>query len=102
MGSDDEVAGAGWQSWIFVVEPGQAPRKLTDDSISVAGGYAPLVPAPDMRWTDNGRISFIADARGESAIYQIDAGTGDLHRVSGGGLMSQVTFDATMQERRSC
>ena len=93
VGSDDEVAGAGWQSWIFVVEPGQAPRKLTDDSISVAGGYAPLVPAPDMRWTDDGRISFIADARGESSIYQVDASTGSLRRVAGGGLTSQVTFD---------
>ena len=94
VGSDDDLAGAGWQSWIFVIEPGRAPRKLTDDSISPAGGYAPLVPAPEMLWTDDGRISFIADARGESAIYQIDAGTGDLREVTGGGLMSQISFDA--------
>ena len=94
VGSDDDIVGAGWQSWLFVIEPGFAPRKLTDDSISPAGGYAPLVPAPEMRWTDDGLISFIADARGESAIYQADAGTGDLRRVTGGGLMSQVSFDA--------
>ena len=94
VGSDDDMATAGWQSWIFVIEPGRAPRKLTDDSISPAGGYAPLVPAPEMRWTDDGRISFIADARGESAIYQADAVTGDLRKVTGGGLMSQVSFDA--------
>ena len=93
-GSDDDIVGAGWQSWLFVIEPGQAPRKLTDDSISPAGGYAPLVPAPEMRWTDDGCISFIADARGESAIYQADAGTGDLRKITGGGLMSQVSFDA--------
>ena len=93
VGSDDDMVGAGWQSWIFVIEPGCAPRKLTDDSISPAGGYAPLVPAPEMRWTDDGRISFIADARGESAIYEVDAGTGDLSKIAGGGLMSQVTFD---------
>ncbi len=94
VGSDDDIVGAGWQSWLFVIEPGRAPRKLTDDSISVAGGYAPLVPAPEMRWTEDGRISFIADARGESAIYQADAGTGDLRKVAGGGLMSQVSFSA--------
>ena len=94
VGSDDDLAGAGWQSWLFVIEPGRNPRKLTDDSISPAGGYAPLVPAPEMRWTDDGCISFIADARGESAIYQADAGTGDLRKVTGGGLMSQVSFDA--------
>ncbi|MXX53391.1 MAG: S9 family peptidase [Dehalococcoidia bacterium] len=94
VGSDDDIVGAGWQSWLFVIEPGRSPRKLTDDSISPAGGYAPLVPAPEMRWTDDGCISFIADARGESAIYQADAGTGDLRKVAGGGLMSQVSFDA--------
>ena len=94
VGSDDDIVGAGWQSWLFVIEPGRAPRKLTDDSISVAGGYAPLVPAPEMRWTDDGCMSFIADARGESAIYQAAAGTGDLRKVTGGGLMSQVSFDA--------
>ncbi len=94
VGSDNDVVGAGWQSWIFVIEPGCAPCKVTDDSMSPAGGYAPLVPAPEMRWTDDGRISFIADARGESAIYQVDAGTGDLRKIIGGGLMSQISFDA--------
>ncbi len=94
VGSDDDVVGAGWQSWIFVIEPGHEPRKLTEDSISPAGGYAPLVPAPDMRWTDDGRISFIADARGESGIYQADADSGSVSKITGGGLMSLVSFDA--------
>ena len=94
VGSDDDIVGAGWQSWLFVIEPGFPPRKLTDDSISPAGGYAPLVPAPEMRWMDDGCISFIADAGGESAIYQADAGTGDLRKIAGGGLMSQISFDS--------
>ena len=94
VGSDDEVVGAGWQSWIFVIEPGSGPRKLTGDSISPAGGYAPLVPAPEMKWTDDGRISFIADARGESGIYQADVSSGDLRKIAGGGLMSLISFDA--------
>ena len=38
-GSDDDTAGAGWQSWLFVIGRERAPRKLTDDSITVAGGY---------------------------------------------------------------
>ena len=100
VGSDDDEAGAGWQSWLFALEQGRAPRKLTDDSISPAGGYAPLVPAPEMRWTpsdgQNGEIiSFAADARGESAVYRLDATTGgDLRRLGAGGLISQVSFDA--------
>ena len=97
VGSDDDLVGAGWQSWLFVIELGRAPRKLTDDSITLAGGYAPLVPAPEMRWTGDDCISFIADARGESAIYQANAGTGDLRKVTGGGLMSQVSFDADVK-----
>ena len=100
VGSDDDEAGAGWQSWLFALEQGRAPRKLTNDSISPAGGYAPLVPAPEMRWTpsdgqNGGIISFAADARGESAVYRLDATTGgDLRRLGAGGLISQVSFDA--------
>ena len=94
VGSDDDVVGAGWQSWVFIIEPGSAPRKLTDDSISPAGGYAPLVPAPEMRWSDDGRISFIADSRGESSVFQIDVDGGQLRKVCGGGLMSQISFNA--------
>ena len=73
VASDDDVCGAGWQSWIFVLETGKPPRRLTDDSINPAGGYAPLVPAPEMRWAPDGVISFLADARGQSAIYQVPA-----------------------------
>ena len=99
VGSDDDEAGAGWQSWLFALEQGRAPRKLTDDSISPAGGYAPLVPAPEMRWTpsdgqNGGIISFVADARGESAVYQVNAAGGDLRQLGAGGQISQVSFDA--------
>ncbi len=95
VASDDDLASAGWQSWIFILRKGSAPRRLTDDSISPAGGYAPLVPAPEMRWGDDGRITFVADARGESAIYQLDAADATLRKAAGGGcLISAVTFDA--------
>ena len=80
-GSDDDTVGAGWQSWLFVIGRERTPRKLTDDSITLAGGYTPLVPAPEMRWGDDGQISFIADAKGESGIYQADANTGDVRKV---------------------
>ena len=94
VGSDDDEAGAGWQSWLFALEQERAPRKLTDDSISPAGGYAPLVPAPEMRWTNDRTISFVADARGESAVYQVNAAAGDLRQLGAGGQISQVSFDA--------
>ena len=95
VGSDDDLANAGWQSWVYVLELGASPRRITDDSISPAGGYAPLVPAPEMRWSDDARIWFIADARGESAVYAASVEDGELVRMSGGGgLMSSVSFDS--------
>ena len=93
VGSDDDEANAGSQSWIFTLEPNSPPRRLTDDSISPAGGYAPLVPAPEVRWADSG-ISFIADARGVSGIYTVSPDTGDLRTAVAGGSISAVSFDA--------
>ncbi len=95
VGSDDDEAGAGWQSWIFVIRQGRAPLRLTDDSISPAGGYAPLVPAPEMRWTADGRILFIADARGKSAIYSVSAAGGKARAIlAGEESISAISFDS--------
>ena len=93
VGSDDDEANAGSQSWIFTLEPNSPPRRLTDDSISPAGGYAPLVPAPEVRWADSG-ISFIADARGVSGIYTVSPDTRELRTAAAGGSISAVSFDA--------
>ena len=95
VGSDDDEAGAGWQSWIFVIRQGRAPLRLTDDSISPAGGYAPLVPAPEMRWTADGRILFIADARGKSAIHSVSAAGGKARAIlAGEESISAISFDS--------
>ena len=95
VGSDDYFAAAGLQSWIFVLRDGHPPKLLTGDSISVAGGSAPLVAAPELRWADDGRILFIADARGRSAIYAVDADNAGAGAVwQSGGLASALTFDA--------
>ena len=98
IGSDDPEVGAGWQGWVFVLEPGQAPRRLTDDSISPNGGYAPIVPPPEMRWTADGRILFLANARGQSYLCELSASNGGLRRVTGGAVqLGDVTFDAAAQ-----
>ena len=102
VASDDDVCGAGWQSWIFVLEEGKSPRRITDDSINPAGGYAPLVPAPEMRWAPEGVISFLADARGQSAIYQVSVEQPEDGQptpaarkvVALGSLMPSVSFTA--------
>ena len=95
IGSDDHQIGAGWQGWVFILESGQPPRRLTDDSIKPTAGYPPIVPAPEMRWTADGRILFLAEVRGESHLYDLSATDGSLRRVAGGGAQfGTVTFDA--------
>ena len=85
IGSDDDEIGTGWQGWVFILEPGKDPQRLTDDSIKPAAGFAPTVPAPQMRWTEDGRILFLADTRGESYLCEVLAAGGELRRIAGGG-----------------
>ncbi len=92
IGSDDPDAGSGWQGWLFILEPGKAPVRLTDDSIKPEAGFFPVTPPPELRWTDDGRIIFLADARGESHLHDIPAAGGELLRVAGGG--GQITSPA--------
>ena len=95
VGSDDAEVDAGSQGTVFVLEKGRPPRGLTDDSISPAGGYAPMTPAPEMRWTSDGHILFLGDARGQSALYRLSAANGELRAVAGGDSMfNAVTYDA--------
>ncbi|MCH8310733.1 MAG: S9 family peptidase, partial [Chloroflexi bacterium] len=94
-GSDVEGAGAGSQSWLFTLAKGRKPRKLTDDSISPAGGYAPLVPAPEIRWTSDGRILFLAGHQGQMTLYALSVDDKELRQITGGGAgVGQVTFSA--------
>ena len=94
IGSNDSRIGAMWQGWVFALEPSVEPRRLTDDSVKPAGGYPPISPPPEMRWTDDGRIVFLADARGESYLCEVPALEAALRRVAGGGAQfGAVTFD---------
>ena len=69
IGSDDDEIGAAWQGSIFILELTSPPRRLTDDSIKPVAGFAPVTPAPELRWTEDGRIIFLADSRGESYLF---------------------------------
>lgn len=94
-GSDVEGAGAGSQAWLFTLAKGRKPHKLTDDSISPAGGYAPLIPAPEMRWTSDGRVLFLAGHQGQTSLYAASVDGGELRQITDGGAgIGQVTFSA--------
>ena len=85
IGSDDEQVGAGWQGRLFVLKEGMAPEAITDDSVRPAAGYAPIIPPPDLRWTIDDNILFLADSKGESYLCSVSASGGEISRIAGGG-----------------
>ena len=99
IGSDDEEIGAAWQGWLFILEPGQPARRLTDDSVKPVASFTPVVPSPELRWTEDGRIIALADSRGESYLIEVPADGGELRKVAGGGAQfSAATMDARTEK----
>ena len=71
VGSDVENGSASYQGWLYVIQPGQEPRRLTDDSIKPVAGFPPQGPFTKMLWTDDGVLYFLADARGVSFLCSV-------------------------------
>ncbi len=91
---DDDIAPI-WQGRIYILEPGKAPSPLTSDSISPVGGFPPLSPPPDIRWTPQDRIVLLADRRGESFLYGVTVPAGEMQAVAGGGTQfGALTLDS--------
>jgi len=88
VASDDPKGSAAYQGWPFVLEAAQAPRRLTDDSFRPATGFYPIMSAPELRWTTDGRIFLIGDAQGESAVYELPAPGGSPRLLAGGGFQA--------------
>jgi dipeptidyl aminopeptidase/acylaminoacyl peptidase len=94
VGSDDPNGSAGYQGWLFVLEPEKAPRRITDDALRPVTGFFPIMPAPELRWTEDGRVLFVGDARGQSFLYEIAAAGGEARPIAGGGLQATaLTLD---------
>jgi dipeptidyl aminopeptidase/acylaminoacyl peptidase len=94
VGSDDPIGSASYQGWLFVLEAGQRPRRISDDAFRPATGFYPVISAPELRWTADGRILLLADVRGESFVYEMPAGGGRARSIAGGGLqMTALSFD---------
>ena len=84
-----------WQSWLYILEPGKPPKQLTDDSVKPNVGFPPINPAPELRWTNDGRILFLGERRGETFLYQVpDIGGEASPLTDGGGQISALALDA--------
>jgi len=98
IASDDDEANAIWQGFLFVLQPDREPLKLTDDSLRPVAGFPPVMPPPELRWTRDGRILFLADRRGESFLFELREDGSELKTLTGGGcLMTALTLDRDAQ-----
>ena len=88
VGSDMPQGMAIWQAWLFVLEPGSAPRRLTDDSIRPCLGFPALNRSPEIRWTGDDRVLFLGDTRGETYLLEVLASGGQSRPSGGGGRQS--------------
>ena len=72
-----------WQAYLYILEPGKSPRRLTDDSLRPCLGYPGIYPSLELRWMagdgggGDGRILFLGDAAGETRLYSMDVPAGD-------------------------
>jgi dipeptidyl aminopeptidase/acylaminoacyl peptidase len=99
VASDDPNGSAGSQGWLFVLGAGQAPQRITDDAFRPATGFFPIMSAPELRWTADGRVLLIGDVRGESYLFEVPAAGGNARSIAGGGFQAAaLTLD---QEARA-
>ena len=107
-----------WQAYLYILQPGERPRRITDDRIRPCLGYPGIYPPLELRWVtgdsnggNEGRILFLADAAGETRLYSLavasagsnsdgsDPAGSDADPVAlteGGELVSGIAMDAAV------
>ena len=95
-GSPDSHGLGLWQSWLYVLEPGKAPRRLTDDTIRPCLGIPGISPTPGMVWLPDDRVLFLGETRGESYLVEASTEGNAVRLLAGGGMQSpMVSFDGS-------
>lgn len=83
-----------WQSWLYLLERGEMPQRLTDDSIRPCLGIPGISPTPEMVWPPDHRIVFLGETRGQSYLMGASIEGNGVQRLAGGGMQSpMVSFD---------
>ena len=88
VGSDAPEGMVLWQGWLYVLEEGKGPRKLTDDTIRPYLGFPPVMRPANLCWADNGRIIFLGERKGESFLFQTPSDGGPTETIWGGSCLS--------------
>ena len=99
LATEDPDGLVAWQAWLYVVEPGKTSQRLTDDSLKPYLGFPSINQPPEMSWTGDGRILFLADAQGESFLYEVPADGGEVRTVMGGSCQTTaLALDRTSNQ----
>ncbi|RUA23350.1 MAG: hypothetical protein DSY79_02475 [Chloroflexi bacterium] len=94
VGSDAPEGMVLWQGWLYVLEDGKDPRRLTGDSIKPYLGFPPVMRPAALWWADDGRIIFLGERKGESFLFQAPSEGGPSETVWGGSCLSTgLTLD---------
>ena len=94
VGSDAPEGMVLWQGWIYVLEPGLEPRRVTEDSMRPSMGLPPLSRQPELRWTEDGGVIFLGERHGASYLYRAsDDGSGVETLWGGDCLAAGLTLD---------
>ena len=88
VGSDAPEGMVLWQGWLYVLEDGNDPLRLTDDSIKPYLGFPPVMRPATLCWADDGRIIFLGERKGESFLFQTSSEDGRTEAVWGGSCLS--------------
>ncbi|MDA0733059.1 MAG: S9 family peptidase [Chloroflexi bacterium] len=88
VGSEAAAFQVIWQGWLYVLEPGQPPRRITDDSFRPYIAFPSTGRSPEIRWDDDDCITMLGETRGESFLYRISLADGEPRQLLGGGWAS--------------
>ena len=87
IGTDDENSMAWIQGWLYILEKDMPPMAITSDDIKPLASNYPFIPMPWplIHWGKDNSIIFIADAKGQSYIYQILLDSNEIYQLTDGG-----------------
>jgi len=94
VGSDAPEGMVLWQGWLYILEEGKEPRKLTDDTVKPYLGFPSVMRPATLRWTDAGQILYLGERKGESFLIQTPSVSGPSKTLWGGSCLSTgLSFD---------
>ena len=98
VGSQEPHGLALWQSWLYLLQPGREPERITDDSLKPYLSMPGLARPAELGWAEDGRVSFLGEVRGESFLFQCSPGGGGAAAPSavygGKRLLASLTMDS--------